>query len=77
MSDILGIIIGNIVNFVGVLAHLIHVLFRNFILLAFVLAFFYGLFRLCLNGWRKLRGHGDGQEHPDSAPEDEAKHGGG
>jgi len=61
MSDILGIIIGNIVNFAGVLAHLIHVLFRNFILLAFVLAFFYGLFRLCLNGWRKLRGHGAGK----------------
>ena len=77
MSDILGIIIGNIVNFVGVLAHLIHVLFRNFILLAFVLAFFYGLFRLCLNGWRKLRGPRAGQEHPDFAAEDEAKHGGG
>ncbi len=77
MSDILGIIIGNIVIFVGVLAHLIHVLFRNFILLAFVLAFFYGLFRLCLNGWRKLRGPRAGQEHPDSAAEDEAKHGGG
>ncbi len=77
MSDILGIIIGNIVNFVEILAHLIHVLFRNFILLAFVLAFFYGLFRLCLNGWRKLRGPRAGQEHPDSAAEDEAKHGGG
>ena len=77
MSDILGIIVGNIVNFVGVLAHLIHVLFRNFILLAFVLAFFYGLFRLCQNGWRKLRGPGAGQEHSDSAPEDETNHGGG
>jgi hypothetical protein len=72
----LGNIIGNIVNIVAGVPHLIIILFHNFILLVFILGFFYGIFRLCQNGWRKLRGRGVQQEPPESAPKDESKNGG-
>jgi hypothetical protein len=76
MSDLLGLVVGNIVNFIAILAHYINILFRNFILLAFVLAFFYGLFRLGLNGWRFLRGRGARQDPPGAAPQDPSANGG-
>ncbi|HXW71658.1 MAG TPA: hypothetical protein VEK34_09475 [Methylocella sp.] len=57
--------IGHFVNFIVMLSHAVNVLLRNFILIAFVLAFAYGIFRLAQNGWRYLRGR-----PMDSAPRD-------
>ena len=75
MAAFFGSIVGHIVNFIMVLSHAFNILFRNFILLAFILAFFYGLFRLGQNGWRYLRGKRS-QDEPGSAPGDQTKNGG-
>ena len=69
----LGNIVGNIVNFIALIPHLIIILFHNFILLIFILGFFYGIFRLCQIGWRKLRGLGAQRDPSESAPKDELK----
>jgi hypothetical protein len=75
MAAFFGSIVGNIVNFIMALSHAFNILFRNFILLAFILAFLYGLFRLGQNGWQYLRGRRP-QDEPGSTPEDQTKNGG-
>lgn len=74
MADFLGMILGNIVNLVAFISHLVIVFFRNFVFFAFILAFFYGIYRLCRVGLDKFRGRGKPQEQP--APGDEVKNGG-
>jgi hypothetical protein len=76
MADFLANIFGNILNIVVFISHVIIVLFRNAILLAFVLSFFYGLFKLCQYGWVNLRRRGVRREESESAPEDGPKNGG-
>lgn len=73
MADFLGMIIGDIVNIVTYLSHLIIILFRNFIFFAFIAAFLWGIFRLCQSGWRKLRGRGTPQETSEPARKDDLK----
>ena len=73
MSDIFGIIVGNIVNFVALASHMAIVVFRNFVFFVFILVFFYGIFRLLQIGWRALRTR---LGRSGSAPDDESKNGG-
>jgi hypothetical protein len=61
----LGNIVGHIVNFVAVIPHLLILLFHNLILLVFILGFFYGIFKLFKNGWRKLRGRAESKNGGD------------
>jgi hypothetical protein len=56
MADFFGMILGNIVNFVAFISHLVILIFRNFVFFAFILAFFYGIYRLLRVGFDKLRG---------------------
>lgn len=77
MDGFVGLIFGKFADFVAYVSHVVIVLFRNFVFLVFVLAFFYGIFRLFQVGWRKLRGLGARQDLPGSAPDDESKSGGG
>jgi hypothetical protein len=76
MGDFLASIIGNLLNFVVFISHVVIILFRNAILIAFILAFFYGLFRLCQSGWRYVRGLGGRREPSQSVAEDKPKNGG-
>jgi hypothetical protein len=73
MADFLANIFGNLLNFVVFISHVIIILFRNAILLAFVLSFFYGLYKLGQYGWGQLRRRGVRREPGQSAPEDEPK----
>jgi hypothetical protein len=70
-------IVGNIVNVLVVIPHIVVLLFHNLIVLFFVAGFFYGIFRLCQIGWRKLRGRGAQQEPLRSVQKDESESGGG
>lgn len=76
MADFLGSLVGHFVNFIVVISHAFNILFRNFVLLAFVVAILFGFFRLGQKGWRYLRGQGSRQDQSLSAPKDELKDGG-
>lgn len=76
MMDFFASIIGHIVNFIVILGHAANIVFRNFVLLAFVLAFLWGIFRLCQNGWHYLRRRNSPETHQ-SAPGDPTHNGGG
>lgn len=69
MGNFFSIIIGNLLNFVRFVSHAIIVLFHNAVLLAFVLAFFYGIFLLFRHGWARFRGLW-AHPKPPSAPQD-------
>ena len=56
MSGFFAMIVGNIVNFVAYISHLAILIFRNFVFFAFIVAFFYGIYRLIRVGFDKLRG---------------------
>ena len=62
MASFFGMIVGNLVNFLAFISHLAIVVFRNFVFFVFILAFFYGIYRLCRVGYDKLRGRGTPQE---------------
>lgn len=55
MMDTLGILIGSLLDIIGFVSHLVIVIFRNILLLAFILAIFYGMFKLGRYGFRHLR----------------------
>ena len=77
MFDFFSSIFGSLLNFVQYISHIVIVLFRNGILLIFVVAFLYGIFRLCRYGWqqlRRLRSAGPpGPGAPEDKPEDDPK----
>jgi hypothetical protein len=70
MYDFFSYIIGSLLNIVQYISHGVIVLFRNFVLLAVIFTFLYGIFRVCQIGWQKLwhlRGGGPPEQ---SAPKD-------
>ena len=74
MASFFGMIVGNLVNFLAFISHLAIIVFRNFVFFVFILAFFYGIYRLFRVGFDKLRGRGTPQDPP--APGDELRNGG-
>ncbi|MGB6177422.1 MAG: hypothetical protein WBF43_14055 [Methylocella sp.] len=74
MFDFFSYIVGSLLDIVRYISHAIIVVFHNVVLLAVVVAFLYGIFRLCRHGLhqlRHLRGGGPpGQSAPKDRPED-------
>ena len=77
MFDFFSYIVGSLLDIVRYISHSVIVLFHNVVLLAVVVAFFYGIFRLCRYGWeqlRHLRGRGPPEQTaPKDKPEDVPK----
>jgi len=70
MLDFFNYIVSSLVDIVQYISHAFKILFRNGVLLAFAVAFLYGIFRLCWYGWQRLR-HLRGRGPPvQSAPKD-------
>jgi hypothetical protein len=55
MFDFFSYIVGSFVDIVRYISHAVIVLFHNVVLLAVVVAFLYGIFRLCWYGLQRLR----------------------
>ena len=55
MFDFISYIVGSLVDIVRYISHAVIVVFHNVVLLAVVVAFLYGIFRLCRYGWQQLR----------------------
>jgi hypothetical protein len=66
MFDFFSYIVGSLVDIVRYISHAIIVVFHNVVLLAVVVAFLYGIFRLCQYGWQQLR-HLRGGGPPDQS----------
>jgi hypothetical protein len=77
MFDFFSYIVGSLVDIVRYISHAVIVVFHNVVLLAVVVGFLYGIFRLCRRGLqylRHLRGGGaPGQSAPKDKPEDGPK----
>jgi hypothetical protein len=77
MLDFFNYIVAFLLDIVQYISHAFKVLFRNVVLLAFVGAFLYGIFRLCRYGWQRLRylrGGGPPEKGtPKDKPEDGAE----
>jgi hypothetical protein len=75
MFDFFSYIVGSLVDIVRYISHAVIVVFHNVVLLAVVVAFLYGIFRLCRLGVQQLR-HLRGGGPPDkSAPKDKPEDG--
>jgi hypothetical protein len=75
MFDFFSYIVGSLMEIVRYISHAVMVLFHNVVLLAVVVAFFYGIFRLCQVGWQQLRHlRGGGPPEP-STPKDKPENG--
>jgi hypothetical protein len=75
MLDFFSYIFGSLVDIVRYSSHAVMVVFHNVVLLAVVVAFLYGIFRLCRYGWQQLR-HLRGGGPPDkNAPKDKPEDG--
>jgi hypothetical protein len=74
MFDFFSYIVGSLVDIVRYISHAVIVVFHNVVLLAVIVAFFYGIFRLCRIGLQRLRhlrvGGPPGQSAPKDKPED-------
>jgi hypothetical protein len=70
MFDFFSYIVGSLVNFVQYISHGAILLFRNFVLLAVIFTFLYGIFRVCQIGWQRLRHLRRGGPPEQSAPKD-------
>jgi hypothetical protein len=70
MFDFFSYIVGSLLDIVRYISHAIIVLFHNVVLLAVVVAFLYGIFRLCWYGWQQLRHLRGGGPPEQSAPND-------
>jgi hypothetical protein len=74
MYDFLSYIVGSLLDIVRYVSHGVIVVFHNVVLLAVIVAFLYGIFRLFRYGWQQLwhlRGGGQpGQSAPKDKPED-------
>jgi hypothetical protein len=75
MFDFFSYIIGSFVDIVRYISHAVIVLFHNVVLLAVVVAFLYGIFRLCQYGLQQLRRLGGGGPPGQSAPKDKPEDG--
>jgi hypothetical protein len=75
MFDFFSYIVGSLVDIVQKISHAVIVVFHNVVLLAVIVAFLYGIFRLCRYGWQQLR-HLRGGRRPDkNAPKDKPEDG--
>ena len=74
MFGFFSYIVGSLVDIVRYISHAVIVVFHNVVLLAVVVAFLYGIFRLCRYGlqylWRLRGGGPPGQSAPKDTPED-------
>jgi hypothetical protein len=74
MFEFFSYIVGFILDIVRYISHAVIVVFHNVVLLAVVVAFLYGIFRLCRYGLlqlRHLRGGGPPERRaPKDTPED-------
>ncbi|MDQ6867848.1 MAG: hypothetical protein M3178_05430 [Pseudomonadota bacterium] len=70
MFDLFSYIVGSLVDIVRYISHAVIVLFHNVVLLAVVVAFLYGIFRLCRLGVQQLRHLLGGGPPERSAPKD-------
>ncbi|HTV32169.1 MAG TPA: hypothetical protein VME69_03580 [Methylocella sp.] len=62
MADFFGSILGKLVGFIAYISGLLPIIMHNLILILFVAAVLWGLFRLVQNGWRKWRGQGEPED---------------
>jgi hypothetical protein len=70
MFDFFSYIVGSLVDIVRYISHAVIVLFHNVVLLAVVIAFLYGIFRLCRYSLQQLRRLLGGGPPKRSAPKD-------
>jgi hypothetical protein len=74
MFGFFSYIVGSLVDIVRYISHAVIIVFHNVVLLAVVVAFLYGIFRLCRYGlqylWRLRGGGPPGQSAPKDKPED-------
>jgi hypothetical protein len=75
MLDAISSVVGMFVSILGYASHIIIVLFRNLLLIGFIVAVLWGLFTLSRRSYRYLRGmRGEELEHgrprPKGKPED-------
>jgi hypothetical protein len=74
MFGFFSYIVGSLVDIVRYISHAVIVVFHNVVLLAVVVAFLYGIFRLCRYGlqylWHLHAGGSPGQSAPKDKPED-------
>ncbi len=70
MFDFFSYIVGSLVDIVRYISHAVIVVFHNVVLLAVVVAFLYGIFRLCRKGFQQLRHLRGGGPPEQSAPQD-------
>ncbi len=70
MYDVFSYIVGSVVEFIRYISHAIIVVFHNVVLLAVIVAFFYGIYRLFRYGLQQLRHLRRGGPPEQSAPKD-------
>ena len=70
MFDFFSYIVGSLVDIVRYISHAVIVVFRNVVLLAVVVAFLYGIFRLCRHGLQQLRHLRGGGPPEQNGPKD-------
>jgi|GEM_PF-3157688 len=70
MFDFFSYIVGSLVDIIRYISHAVIVVFHNVVLLAVIVAFLYGIFRLCRHGWQILRHLRRGRPSEQSAPKD-------
>jgi hypothetical protein len=75
MFDFISYIVGSLVDIVRYISHAVIVVFHNVVLLAVIVAFLYGIFRLCQYGWQQLRYLLGGGRPEQSAPKDKPEDG--
>ena len=70
MFDFFSYIVGSLVDIIRYISHAVIVVFHNVVLLAVIVAFLYGIFRLCRYGLLQLRHLRSGGPSDTSAPKD-------
>jgi len=70
MFDFFSYIVGSLVDIVRYISHAVIVVFHNVVLLAVIVAFLYGIFRLCRYGLQQLRHLRSGGPSDKSPPKD-------
>ena len=75
MFDFISYIVGSLVDIIRYISHAVIVVFHNVVLLAVVVAFLYGIFRLFRYGLQQLRYLRGGGPPEQSAPKDKPEDG--
>jgi hypothetical protein len=70
MFDFFSYIVGTLLDIIRYISHGVIVVFHNVVLLAVIVAFFYGIFRLCRYGFMQLQHLLGGGRPEQSAPKD-------